>query len=183
MTTTTAPQVTRPIAIGDSRDFPVAGTAYTMAVTRTDDQTYRVVVLDMHGHAIPCWTSTFTADNVPLDMTARRAAWTYMQTVAADLTAAAERPADLLARTAADYAAADLSRLSPAQQTALRAADAEGTIRRGNGITVATLKALAHAHVGLLVYTTTGMRRTVTAIQLNRHGRRLADHLTTDVAA
>lgn len=101
MTSTTAPQVTRPIAIGEGRDFPIAGTGNVVAVTRTEDQTYRVVVIDMRGHAIPCWTSTFTADNVPLDMTPRRAAWTYIQNVTADLAAAAERPADLLARTAA----------------------------------------------------------------------------------
>lgn len=166
------------IQVGESRDFPAG--RHVVTVTRTTETAYRVVVLN-GSKAVPCYTATFdeTTGNLPIGCTGRRAAWEYMQQRITELTASAETVGEVLARTATDYAAADLSRLSGAQIAALRTADPEGTVHHGPGVTVTTLRSLGRQHLGLLVYRTVGMRRMVAGVQLNRHGRNLAAHVQT----
>jgi hypothetical protein len=96
---TTGTTTPTPLAIGAHRDFPAG--RHVVSVTRTAAHAYRVVVLAHGGHAIDCYTASFSADRIPMDTTPRRAAHDYLTQLVGEFTAATETPAGVVARLAA----------------------------------------------------------------------------------
>jgi hypothetical protein len=181
-----APQITagttvihndQQLTIGQSRDFPAG--RHTVAVTRTGHDAYRVIVLDLRGLSVPCYTATFdsAAGNLPVGMTGRRAAWEYAQPLIGQFTEAAETPRQVTARVTAASVAFHLAKLSQAQRNAL-AAHVDGFIAKGAGASEATLRSLRKLHLGRIVYTSQGLRNYITTgLELNGDGRMVAELL------
>lgn len=175
--TSTATATQTPIRVGEARDFPAG--VYVVTCYRKTETCYRITV-SLNHRVLDAYVAEFDhlLGNLPEGMTGRRAAHEYLCQRVAELAADNERPADVAARTAADYAIADLRRIPEPQQRAL-AGHRGGVVHHGRGVTVTVLRALAKHHLGRLVYRTDGLRRRVVGVELNKHGRRLADHLTS----
>lgn len=163
--TSTATTTQTPIQVGEARSFDAGH--HQVHVYRKTETCYRVTATSPTHNMLSWVTAEFdhTLGNLPSGMTGRRAAWIYVQQRIAEFEAAAERPADLLARTAADYALLDARRLSTPQLEAIRS-HRDGRIDHAKGVTVATLRALHKARLGRLVYHTEGMRRRVVGLDL-----------------